>query len=107
AGRVTVMRRGEVVTELATAGATAAELARAMVGRDVVLIASRGAPPPADAPVRLAVESLSVDRADGSRALDDVSLEVHGGEIVGVAGVEGNGQTELALAIAGLASSRG
>jgi simple sugar transport system ATP-binding protein len=105
--RVTVLRRGEVVAAMETAGATAAELARAMVGRDVVLAASRGAPPADDARARLAVESLTVTRADGSRALDGVSLEVKRGEILGVAGVEGNGQTELALAIAGLIPSSG
>jgi len=107
AGRVTVLRRGEVVSEMETAGATAAELARAMVGREVSLAPSRGAPPAENAPVRLAVESLTVNRPDGARALDSVSLEVRRGEILGVAGVEGNGQTELALAIAGLLPSEG
>jgi simple sugar transport system ATP-binding protein len=106
ASRVTVMRRGEVVESRATAGATAAELARAMVGHDVPP-PRRAARPPADAPVRLAVEALTVDRADGGHALDAVSLEVKRGEILGVAGVEGNGQTELALAIAGLQPARG
>jgi simple sugar transport system ATP-binding protein len=51
------------------------------------------------------VESLSARRADGALALDDVSLSVRGGEILGVAGVEGNGQAELALAITGLLPS--
>jgi simple sugar transport system ATP-binding protein len=107
AGCVTVMRRGQVVLERDTAGAQPAELARAMVGRDVLLAAERGPAPPEDAPVRLAIEALTVDRDDGVRALDGVSLSVRRGEILGVAGVEGNGQTELALAIAGLLPSRG
>jgi simple sugar transport system ATP-binding protein len=106
ADRVTVMRRGEVVTEMATTGATPAELARAMVGRDVVLTTKRSARAPSE-DVRLAVEQLTVDRADGTRALEGVGFEVRRGEIFGVAGVEGNGQAELALALAGILPGRG
>ncbi|HEX9102773.1 MAG TPA: ABC transporter ATP-binding protein [Polyangia bacterium] len=101
ATRVTVLRRGEVVASLDPRGATAGELARAMVGREL-------APPPprpiytGESRERLRVEHLTVTRDDGTRALDDVSLSVRGGEILGVAGVEGNGQTELALALTGV-----
>jgi simple sugar transport system ATP-binding protein len=72
-----------------------------MIGRDRLPAPPR-AVVPAGARERLRVEGLSVRRADGSQALDDVSLSVRGGEILGVAGVEGNGQAELALALAGL-----
>jgi len=101
ATRVTVMRRGEVVGSLDPRNTTAGELARTMVGRDLV-----AAPPrpifAGESRERLRVEGLTVTRDDGTRALDDVSLSVRGGEILGVAGVEGNGQTELALAITGV-----
>src|SRR5262249_2212785 len=99
----TVMRRGEVVDalDLGARATSAAELARIMVG-----CAPVAAPPrpvcAGEARVRLRVEHLTVARADGTRALDDVSLSVRGGEILGIAGVEGNGQSELALALAGV-----
>jgi simple sugar transport system ATP-binding protein len=105
ATRATVLRRGEVVGSLDPRTTSAAELARVMVGRDL-------APTPprpiftGESRERLRVEHLTVARADGTLALDDVSLSVRGGEILGVAGVEGNGQSELALSIAGLAAPR-
>jgi simple sugar transport system ATP-binding protein len=112
ATRATIMRRGEVVATVDPRATTAAELARMMIGRELATAPPRplqaadasaasasGAATIAD---RLRVEGLTVARPDGSRALDDVSLSVRGGEILGVAGVEGNGQTELALAIAGV-----
>ncbi|HXU74855.1 MAG TPA: ABC transporter ATP-binding protein [Polyangia bacterium] len=105
ATRVTVMRRGEVVGSLDPRNTTAGELARTMVGRDLV-----AAPPrpifAGESRERLRVEGLTVTRDDGTRALDDVSLSVRGGEILGVAGVEGNGQSELTLAIAGVIAQR-
>ncbi|MDB4970702.1 MAG: heme transporter ATP-binding protein [Myxococcales bacterium] len=104
ATRVTVMRRGELVASLDPRATTAPELARAMVGRDLA-----AAPPrplfTGESRERLRVEHLTVARDDGSLALDDVSLSVRGGEILGVAGVEGNGQSELALALAGLVAT--
>ena len=107
ATRVTVMRRGEVVASLDPRTSTAGELARAMVGRDLAAAPPRpvtvaGAGEPRE---RLRVDHLTVTRDDRTRALDDVSLSVRGGEILGVAGVEGNGQTELALAITGVMPS--
>ena len=105
ASRVTVLRRGVVTADLDAQGATPADLARAMVGRDVVLGIERSAGPAATAtkPIEaaLALEQLVVLRGE-RRALDSVSLAVRPGEILGVAGVEGNGQTELALAAAGV-----
>ncbi len=103
---VTVMRDGRVVGRVATAQTSAPELARMMVGRDVLLRVEK--PPRAvqgsKAPV-LAVRNLAVRRPAAERSaarLAGVSFEVHAGEIVGVAGVEGNGQTELIEALAGL-----
>jgi simple sugar transport system ATP-binding protein len=98
---VTVMRDGQVVGERRTAETNAAELARLMVGRDVLLRVEKTEAKPRG--VTLAVRNLSY----GSK-LDDLSFDVRAGEIVGVAGVEGNGQTELIEILAGLRrASRG
>ena len=103
--RITVMRRGRVVEELA-AGATPEAVARAMVGRPVLFEVERGPAAPGD--TMLAVENLTVSRAGGGRdAVAGVSLAVRGGEIVGIAGVEGNGQSELFEALAGLRAASG
>src|SRR5439155_26806265 len=77
-----------------------AGLGRLMVGRDVLLRVGE-TPGTPGAPV-LCVRNLSMIARDGTRRLEGVSLEVHAGEIVGIAGVEGNGQTELIEALAGL-----
>jgi simple sugar transport system ATP-binding protein len=106
AHRVTVMRRGEVVGARETRGTSASALAQVMVGRDLLPGPPRPLSIPAEARERLVVENLTVARADGTLALDDVSLSVRGGEVLGVAGVEGNGQSELALAIAGVLAPR-
>jgi simple sugar transport system ATP-binding protein len=103
---VTVMRDGRVVGQVQTAETSAPELARMMVGRDVLLRVEKGARAvqTSKAPV-LAVRDLVVRRPAVERSaerLSGVSFEVHAGEIVGVAGVEGNGQTELIEALAGL-----
>ncbi len=100
AQRITVMRLGRVVETLPAEGATAQELANAMVGRDVVLQVERDPQPPGD-PV-LEVENLTVLDATGKPRVKDLSLTVRAGEIVGIAGVDGNGQEELAAALAGL-----
>lgn len=97
---VTVMRDGKVVGRVATSATSAAELARMMVGRDVLLQVERR-PATATGPTVLRVQDLAI-RAGGSDRLRGVSFEVRAGEIVGVAGVEGNGQTELVEALAGL-----
>ncbi len=91
---VTVMRDGRVVGRLKTSETNAAELARLMVGREVLLRVEK---PPAKPG-----ETVVVRADDGSRRVDGVSFDVRAGEIVGVAGVEGNGQTELIEALAGL-----
>jgi len=98
---VTVMRDGKVVGQpLKTKETNAAELARLMVGRDVLLRVEKKAAQPGD--TVLQVQDLKVTAADRTRRLDGVSFTVRAGEIVGVAGVEGNGQTELIEALAGL-----
>ncbi len=107
ATRVTVLRRGEVVAALDARTTTAAELAHAMIGRDPAPAPPRAQAVAADARERLLVERLSVRRDDGSLAVDDVSLHVRAGEILGIAGVEGNGQAELMLALAGVVAAAG
>jgi simple sugar transport system ATP-binding protein len=97
---VTVMRDGKVVGEVKTRETNAAELARLMVGREVLLRVEKTDAAPG-APV-LGVRNLSIGTRGGNKKLDNVTFEVRAGEIVGVAGVEGNGQTELIEAIAGL-----
>ncbi|HWS53514.1 MAG TPA: ABC transporter ATP-binding protein [Pyrinomonadaceae bacterium] len=97
---VTVMRDGRVVGRVETAGTSAAELARMMVGRDVLLRVEK--PEARPGATVLSVSRLTVTAGGGERGLRDVSFEVRAGEIVGVAGVEGNGQTELIEALAGL-----
>lgn len=96
---VSVMRDGKVVGRLETAKTNAAELARLMVGRDVLLRVSK-TPAKPGASV-LEVSGLSLSGIEGSR-LRNIGFQVRAGEIVGIAGVEGNGQTELVEAIAGL-----
>ena len=119
---VTVMRAGETVGRTATRDASPSAIARMMVGRDVVLAGAQSAPvgsevrgPRSEAvpPGResrvtsravLAVDHLTVPAGRGGNAVSDVSFEVAPGEIFGIAGVEGNGQSELVEAIAGLRS---
>jgi simple sugar transport system ATP-binding protein len=97
---VTVMRDGKVVGRLQTKDTNAAELARLMVGREVLLRVEK--PEAKAGPTELEVSNLSVTTVDGTKRVNDVSFVVRQGEIVGIAGVEGNGQTELIEALAGL-----
>lgn len=98
ADRITVIRRGKVVGE-ASPESTEKELASQMVGRPVSLDVEKDEPDLGE--VGLSVNDLSVVSEDGQTLLDRVSLDVRKGEIVCVAGVQGNGQTELAEAILG------
>lgn len=97
---VTVMRDGRVVGDVKTSATNAAELARMMVGREVLLRVEKPAAKTGD--TVLSVRDLSIAGRDGGKRLDGVSFAVRAGEIVGIAGVEGNGQTELIEALAGL-----
>jgi simple sugar transport system ATP-binding protein len=98
--RVSVMRRGELVATKSTADTNVGELAELMVGRRVLLRVEKGKANPGR-PV-LEVEHLTVRDAKGVARVDDVSFTVRAGEIVGIAGVSGNGQSELLEAIAGI-----
>jgi len=100
ADRVTVMRDGKVTAELEIGDTNPRELARLMIGRDVVFDIERSEAHAAA--VMLEVEGLRALSDRGLEALDDVSFAVRGGEILGIAGVDGNGQAELAEVIAGL-----
>ncbi|MFC6154393.1 ABC transporter ATP-binding protein [Nocardioides yefusunii] len=101
ADRITVIRRGKVVGE-ASPTAESAELAALMVGRPVELTVAKDAPKLTDN--ALVVTDLTVADDDGLVHVDDISFTVNGGEILGVAGVQGNGQTELVEAIVGMQS---
>ena len=108
---ITVMQLGRTVARLRTAETSPREIARAMVGRDVALALDAAGPAPhatasgvakpSNAPL-LSVRDLVVSTELRERCVDGVSFDVAPGEILGIAGVEGNGQTELIEAIAGL-----
>ena len=100
ADRVTVLRRGKTVGTIDTAGADEALLARMMVGRDVVLRVEKAQGTPGE-PL-LALDDVHAIDDRGLPAVDGVSLDVCAGEIVAVAGIDGNGQSELIDAISGL-----
>ncbi len=101
AGHVTVMRRGKVVTELDGGPALRAEdIARAMVGRPVLARVEKTPAKPGEEV--LSVKDLHLSGSRGLPAVRGVSFTVRAGEIVGIAGVEGNGQTELVEALIGL-----
>jgi len=100
--RVTVLRDGKVVATVQTKETNPRELARMMVGRDVLMELPRKPAQPGEAV--LEVSGLSVVNERGLTAVKNVSFKVRTGEIVGIAGVSGNGQTELALALSGLLS---
>lgn len=102
--RVTVIRHGESVSIHNTADVTEADIARDMVGRDVFLVGRDGDTERTFGPAVLKLDGVTVTNASGRRLLDKVSLEVRAGEVLGIAGVDGNGQTELAEVIAGLAA---
>jgi ABC-type uncharacterized transport system ATPase subunit len=100
ADRITVLRRGKRVDTVPREGASEEGLARMMVGREVLLRVDKRPAEPGER--LLQVEDLSVFDDRGLEAVRGVSLEVRAGEIVGIAGVDGNGQTELIDALAGL-----
>jgi ABC-type uncharacterized transport system ATPase subunit len=100
ADRITVLRRGKVIETVPKEGATEESLARAMVGREVLLRVEK--PPSTAGESLLRVEDLHVFDDRGLQKVRGVSFDVRAGEIVGIAGVDGNGQTELIDALTGL-----
>ncbi len=101
ADRITVLRKGRVTAAgLRPADTSPVEMARLMVGRTVLFRVEKEAQPPGD--VVLAVEDVSALNDKGLPALRSISFQVHAGEILGIAGVAGNGQRELAEVITGL-----
>jgi ABC-type uncharacterized transport system ATPase subunit len=100
ADKITVIRHGKVVGT-ARPSDSESDLAELMVGRAVNLVVEKKTAS-ASAEPRLLIKDLYVSRPNGTLAVDDVDLEVHGGEIVCIAGVQGNGQTELAEALLGV-----
>ncbi|WP_349627852.1 ABC transporter ATP-binding protein [Variovorax sp. PCZ-1] len=99
--QVTVMRAGRVVLECATRDATVTQLAEAMVGRKLKAPPAR-AGHDANAPIRLSVDSIGYRDSHGVQRLSDIGFALRSGEIVGVAGVAGNGQTELLEILSGM-----
>jgi simple sugar transport system ATP-binding protein len=97
---VSVMRQGTMVATRKTSETTVEELAELMVGRRVLLRVEKGEPKPAE--VKLSVKNLKVRDSRGVVMVDGVSFDVRAGEIVGIAGVAGNGQSELIEAISGI-----
>ena len=97
---VSVMRRGEMVATRTTAQTSVEELAELMVGRHVLLRVDKG--PASPGKVLLSVENLTVRDSRGVDMVKDVSFDVRAGEIVGIAGVAGNGQSELLQAVSGI-----
>jgi simple sugar transport system ATP-binding protein len=102
--RITVMRDGKVTGSVGRGEADTRRLAELMVGREIDLSPRKAKAPPGE--VRLTLHNVSLHR-DGTAVVDNVSLQVRAGEIVGVAGVSGNGQRELAELVAGLQSPTG
>jgi simple sugar transport system ATP-binding protein len=98
--RITVLRRGRVVGTVPAAGTTKSQLAEMMVGRPVLLELEH--PPVTPGDVRLEARDITVAGRGGKPAVHRVSLAVRAGEIYGIAGVEGNGQTEFVEALVGL-----
>ena len=105
ADRIAVLRRGKVVGEVDPKAASESQIAEMMVGRPVKLTVDKDTASVGD--VVLKVSDLTVLDADGRTHVESVSFDVRAGEIVGVAGVQGNGQTELVEALTGLRKAAG
>src|SRR6202011_6169392 len=103
--RITVMRRGRVVGHLVTKDTSEQEIATMMVGREVLLRDDKK--PAQPGAVTFKIENLTASSDRGVPALRGISLELHQGEILGIAGVEGNGQSELVEVLAGTRRATG
>lgn len=100
ADRCTVLRKGKCIGTVNIADTSKEELSRMMVGRSISFVVEKGQPVIGD--TVLSVKDVTVSKAHKKDAVKNVSFEIHGGEIVCIAGIEGNGQTELIYALAGL-----
>ncbi len=105
--KVVVIKRGRVVGTRATKDTDAAELARLMVGREVILNVNKEDRDASRSKVVYSVKNLCTVNNFGKKVLDDISFDIKEGEILGVAGVEGNGQSELVRVLSGLMESTG
>lgn len=102
---VTVIKQGKVIGNVKTADTNEQELAQMMVGRDVVLTVSNENAAPCSCETAYSVKGLCTTNAEQKEILHNIDLEVHKGEILGIAGVEGNGQSELIKVLTGLMAS--
>lgn len=102
---VTVIKQGEVVKSLATCDTNEKELAQLMVGRDVLLTVESEQYDSSGNDLVYEVSGLSTENDEGRKVVDDISFSIREGEILGIAGVEGNGQTELLKLLTGLMCS--
>lgn len=102
---VIVIKQGEVIGEKRTSDTSAEELARMMVGRDVTVNVNESRTNWEESKVVYELKNISTESHPGKKCLDDISFKIHEGEIFGIAGVEGNGQSELVKVITGLMES--
>lgn len=98
--RVAILRKGRYICDVVTKDANTQELTDAMVGHTVALNIER--PEPVDPSPKIIIDHLTVKSSDGVTKLKDISFEINSGEILGIAGISGNGQKELLESIAGL-----
>ena len=98
--RITVLRKGRTIDTIDVAGASPESISKLMVGRDILLDVAKTPKEPGD--VVLEVKNLTVHNESGVKVVDKVSLTLRQGQILGIAGVEGNGQSDLADAIFGM-----
>ena len=97
---VTVLRRGEVVASVSIEGLSQQKISRLMVGRDIVTTINKEKPVLKNRVLQM--ENVTSVNDEGKKVLDNVSLSVYQGEVVGIAGIEGNGQSEIANVITGM-----
>ncbi|MEG0913976.1 MAG: ABC transporter ATP-binding protein [Oscillospiraceae bacterium] len=105
ANTITVIRRGEVIGTIQSEGTSMEELAQMMVGRPVIMQVDKSGNKIDKNDVVFKIEDYVVKNTQGNNAVNKISLEVHKNEILGIAGVEGNGQTELAKGLGGMMTS--
>lgn len=105
ADSITVIKQGKVVGNVLKKDTSERELAQMMVGRDVVLTVNNARKQQVESEIMYKAENLTTVNDYGKEVVSDMSFEVHKGEILGIAGVEGNGQSELVKLMTGLMES--